>query len=179
MLSASNKIVERIRALQESPHLSSSALELLEDVSEETARWKLIGRLATMQSEELSRQMRILDNAESGGKILNGEYSSKGLNGEASSKTNAESSNQTKCKKTKSQKEEKKEKEEKDNDSERRNGAEEKGEIRKGATLVEATSGNTGISLAAIGAAKGYPVLIILPKNMTQCYTKQKLGNPM
>ena len=45
--------------------------------------------------------------------------------------------------------------------------AEEKGEIRKGATLVEATSGNTGISLAAIGAAKGYPVLIILPKNMS------------
>jgi cysteine synthase A len=45
--------------------------------------------------------------------------------------------------------------------------AEEKGEIRMGATLVEATSGNTGISLAAIGAAKGYPVLIILPKNMS------------
>ena len=45
--------------------------------------------------------------------------------------------------------------------------AEKKGKIRPGATLVEASSGNTGIALALIGAVKGYRVVITIPKKMT------------
>ena len=40
-------------------------------------------------------------------------------------------------------------------------------EINKNSTLVEATSGNTGISLAAIGAALNLPVKIVMPSNMS------------
>ncbi|MDA8241560.1 MAG: cysteine synthase family protein [Nitrospiraceae bacterium] len=42
--------------------------------------------------------------------------------------------------------------------------AEETGRIRKGDTILEATSGNTGIGLAMVGAAKGYRVRLVMPE---------------
>src|SRR5690242_19288935 len=39
------------------------------------------------------------------------------------------------------------------------------GKLRAGMTIVDATSGNTGIAYAMIGAARGYPVTVCLPKN--------------
>ncbi|MFO7857921.1 MAG: cysteine synthase CysM [Ectothiorhodospiraceae bacterium] len=47
-------------------------------------------------------------------------------------------------------------------------GAEERGEIQPGDTLIEATSGNTGIALAMVAAARGYRMVLIMPENMTQ-----------
>ncbi len=47
------------------------------------------------------------------------------------------------------------------------NAAEESGQLRPGATLVEATSGNTGISLAAIAAVKGYRCVLVMPEDMS------------
>ncbi len=41
--------------------------------------------------------------------------------------------------------------------------AEESGELKKGKVILEPTSGNTGIALAMIGAAKGYPVTLVMP----------------
>lgn len=48
------------------------------------------------------------------------------------------------------------------------NEMEEEGKIFPGDTLIEATSGNTGIGLAMIGASKGYKVVIVMPENMTE-----------
>lgn len=48
------------------------------------------------------------------------------------------------------------------------NRAEQRGEIRPGDTLIEATSGNTGIALAMAAAIKGYRMILIMPDNMTQ-----------
>ena len=41
--------------------------------------------------------------------------------------------------------------------------AEQSGELRPGGTIVEATSGNTGIALAMVGAARGYKVILTMP----------------
>jgi S-sulfo-L-cysteine synthase (O-acetyl-L-serine-dependent) len=46
-------------------------------------------------------------------------------------------------------------------------GAEARGDIRPGDTLIEATSGNTGIALAMAAAVKGYRMLLIMPENMS------------
>ncbi len=45
--------------------------------------------------------------------------------------------------------------------------AEEKGLIRPGQTILEPTSGNTGISLAMICRRKGYPLKVVMPENVT------------
>ncbi|MDI6591801.1 MAG: cysteine synthase family protein [Patescibacteria group bacterium] len=44
--------------------------------------------------------------------------------------------------------------------------AEERGELRPGYTIIEATSGNTGISLAIISAIKGYKFIAVMPENI-------------
>ena len=46
--------------------------------------------------------------------------------------------------------------------------AEERGDIKPGDTLIEATSGNTGIALAMAAAIKGYKMVLIMPENSTQ-----------
>lgn len=45
--------------------------------------------------------------------------------------------------------------------------AERSGELRPGGTIVEATSGNTGIALAMVGAARGYKVILTMPDTMS------------
>jgi cysteine synthase B len=46
--------------------------------------------------------------------------------------------------------------------------AEIRGDIKTGDTLIEATSGNTGIALAMVAAMRGYRIKLIMPDNMTQ-----------
>ena len=45
--------------------------------------------------------------------------------------------------------------------------AERTGELTAGMTIVEPTSGNTGIALAMVGAARGYPVVLTMPESMS------------
>ena len=47
-------------------------------------------------------------------------------------------------------------------------GAEARGEIRPGDTLIEATSGNTGIALAMVAAMRGYRMVLIMPAHMSE-----------
>ncbi len=46
--------------------------------------------------------------------------------------------------------------------------AEREGKLKKGYTIVEATSGNTGISLAMVAATKGYKMIAVMPENMSE-----------
>lgn len=46
--------------------------------------------------------------------------------------------------------------------------AEKEGKLKAGMTIIEATSGNTGIGLSLVGAQKGYHVICIMPENMSE-----------
>ena len=50
--------------------------------------------------------------------------------------------------------------------------AEQRGVLKKGSVIIEPTSGNTGIAIAAIGAARGYRVIIVMPENMSEARKK-------
>ena len=46
--------------------------------------------------------------------------------------------------------------------------AEKSGELKAGGTIVEATSGNTGVALAMVGAARGYKVILTMPESVSK-----------
>jgi cysteine synthase B len=46
--------------------------------------------------------------------------------------------------------------------------AEERGDIKPGDTLIEATSGNTGIALALVAAMRGYKMVLLMPENLSE-----------
>ena len=56
--------------------------------------------------------------------------------------------------------------------------AEARGDIRPGDTLIEATSGNTGIALAMAAAVRGYKMILIMPENQSveRCQTMRAFG---
>lgn len=45
--------------------------------------------------------------------------------------------------------------------------AEKRGDLRPGMTIIEGTTGNTGIATSCVGAARGYPVVIVMPEGMS------------
>src|SRR5580765_4537628 len=45
--------------------------------------------------------------------------------------------------------------------------AEKSGELKPGQTVIEATSGNTGLGLAMVCAAKGYPLVVVMAENFS------------
>src|SRR5437764_9178561 len=45
--------------------------------------------------------------------------------------------------------------------------AEQRGELRRGTTLIEATAGNTGVGLAIVAAARGYRLACVMPEKMS------------
>src|SRR5258708_26191723 len=55
--------------------------------------------------------------------------------------------------------------------------AEKAGELKPGNTIVEATSGNTGIGLAFVAAARGYKCQLVMPDTMT--VDRRKLLHPL
>lgn len=46
--------------------------------------------------------------------------------------------------------------------------AEARGDLKPGGTIIEATSGNTGIGLSFVGVRKGYRVILVMPENMSE-----------
>lgn len=48
------------------------------------------------------------------------------------------------------------------------NAAERSGQLQPGGTIIEATSGNTGIGLASVGTSRGYHVIIVMPETMSE-----------
>ena len=47
-------------------------------------------------------------------------------------------------------------------------GAEQEGKLKKGSTIMEPSSGNTGIGITLVGVQKGYRVVIVMPENMSE-----------
>lgn len=46
--------------------------------------------------------------------------------------------------------------------------AEKRGQLKPGGTIVEATSGNTGVGLALVAAVKGYKCIVVMPQKMSE-----------
>src|ERR1700676_4644303 len=46
--------------------------------------------------------------------------------------------------------------------------AERRGDLRPGMSIIEGTTGNTGIATSCVAAAKGYPVVIVMPDGMSE-----------